>query len=365
MAFMSVRATIAWVSAQMSLWSLAACGLAIVCGPLAARPAADPQRAVGIVEQPCTATPAVIAATASAAAGTTAPAAAAATTPAGASAISTMSSGVSPPGEARELYERLLDPSARRDLEPPDPSMIATRWAAEEERLTSDWASLCRYRAENAALRRALSAPRVVFLGDSITELWKLAHPEFFADGFVDRGIAGQTTGQLLVRFRQDVIALHPAVVHIMGGIADVAGNGGPTSLDAIRNNIASMMDLATANDIRVVLASVTPAGSFPWHPGVADPAQHIVELNIALRRLARERNVVYVDYHDPLADERDAMKQTYSNDGVHPNRDGYSMMELIAHHALDQVLAGLSDSAQKTAPPAHAGKDKSGGTSH
>jgi lysophospholipase L1-like esterase len=187
-------------------------------------------------------------------------------------------------------------------------------------------------------------------MGDSITEFWKPAHPEFFADNFVDRGISGQTTTQMLVRFRQDVIALKPAVVHILGGTKDIAGNGGPTTLDAIKNNILSMVDLARANDIQVVLASVPPAGSFPWRASILDPPQHIVALNEWLRHLARERNLFYVDYYEPLADESDAMKQTFSNDGVHPNRDGYSVMEPLARHAIEQALAS-ADGAKKVQP--------------
>src|SRR5262249_19302529 len=143
-----------------------------------------------------------------------------------------------------------------RDYDPPDPAAAAAAHAADEERLHNDWAYLCKYRAENASLLHHPSTqPRVVFMGDSITEFWKLAHPEFFADNFIDRGISGQTTGQMLLRFRQDVIALKPAVVHIMAGTNDVAGNTGPTSLEAIKSNISSMVDLALANDIHVVLA--------------------------------------------------------------------------------------------------------------
>jgi lysophospholipase L1-like esterase len=186
-------------------------------------------------------------------------------------------------------------------------------------------------------------------MGDSITELWKVAHPEFFGENFVDRGVSGQTTDQMLVRFRQDVIALKPAVVHILAGTNDFAGNGGPTTLDAIRNNIVSMVELAVANDIRVVLGSVPPAGTFPWRPTVLEPAQHIVEMNEWLRRFAREKNLIYVDYHEPLADERDAMKQTFSNDGVHPNRDGYSVMEPLARRAIEQALAANAEAASKT----------------
>jgi lysophospholipase L1-like esterase len=275
-----------------------------------ARPPADALvRPVGIVEQPC-------------------PAAAA-------------------PADLRDFHERLLDPSAGREFEAPDMNAVVAMRAADDERLHYDWASLCRYRAENAALHRS-TAPRVVFMGDSITELWKVAHPEFFGDSYIDRGVSGQTTGQMLVRFRQDVIALKPAVVHILAGTNDFAGNGGPTTLDEIRNNIASMVDLALANDIRVVLGSVPPAGAFPWRPAVLEPAQHIVDMNDSLRRLARERNLIYVDYHEPLADERDAMKQTFSNDGVHPNRDGYSVMEPLTRHAIDQALAASTDAGTK-----------------
>ena len=258
-----------------------------------------------------------------------------------------LSAGVEPKASDPWL-ERLLDPGEGREMETPDTT--TSTHPAEEDRLHYDWAQLCRYRAENAALRRA-TGPRVIFMGDSITEFWKPAHPEFFGENYIDRGISGQTTAQMLVRFRQDVIALKPAVVHILGGTNDIGGNGGPTTLDAIKNNIASMVDLATANDIRVVLGSVPPAESFPWRPSILEPAQHIVELNEWLRRFARERNLFYVDYHEPLADERDAMKQTFSNDGVHPNRDGYSVMEPLARHAIEQALAG-AEGAAKPPPP-------------
>jgi lysophospholipase L1-like esterase len=253
--------------------------------------------------------------------------------------------------DQKDWRERLLDPSEGREFDPPDLNAANAAHAAEEDRLHYDWASLCRYRAENAALRHPIT-PRVVFMGDSITEFWKFAHPEFFGENYIDRGVSGQTSGQMLVRFRQDVIALKPAVVHILAGTNDFGGNGGPTTLDAIKNNIASMVDLAIANDIRVVLGSVPPAGAFPWRPTVLEPAQHIVEMNEWLRRFAREKNLIYVDYHEPLADERDAMKQTFSNDGVHPNRDGYSVMEPLARRAIEQALAASADNAAKTPPP-------------
>jgi len=269
---------------------------------------------------------------------------------------------------AKDWHERLLDPSEGRETEPSEQyaanaqhaAAANAQHAAEEERLHTDWAQLCRYHAENTALHRTMGS-RVVFMGDSITEFWKLAHPDFFGDNYVDRGISGQTTAQMLLRFRQDVIALKPVVVHILGGTNDIAGNGGPTTLDAIRNNIASMVELALANDIRVVLGSVPPAGMFPWRPSVQDAAQHIVELNEWLRRYAREKNLIYVDYHEPLADERDAMKQTFSNDGVHPNRDGYLAMEPLARHAIEQALAAAGEGSAKGATPSKPSRNKDG----
>jgi len=299
--------------------------------------AASPSRPVGVVERPCLPS----------------------------SSNGPGSGGVSPSSaaslvasketrEKREWQERILDPSARRDTEAPDPAVIAAKRAADEDRLHNDWANLCRYRAENAALRPS-NEPRVVFMGDSITELWQVAHPEFFSGGFIDRGIGAQTTGQILLRFRQDVIALKPSVVHIIAGTNDVAGNGGPTTLETIKNNIASMVDLAAANDIRVVVGSVPPAGGFPWRPSVGDPAQIIVGFNVWLRKFAKDHGVIFADYHEALADERDDMKQTFSNDGVHPNRDGYLMMEPEARRAIEQALADA-----KAAHKSGAGRDAS-----
>lgn len=311
----AITATILRYSPIMALAAV------LVANSAAASARAPMERPVGIVDQPCL-----------------------------------PSAGVEPKASDSWLV-RLLDPEEGREIETPtDTSAANNPHPAEEDRLHYDWAQLCRYRAENAALRRA-TGPRVVFMGDSITEFWKPAHPEFFGDNYIDRGISGQTTAQMLVRFRQDVIALRPAVVHILGGTNDVAGNGGPTTLDTIKNNIVAMVELATANDIRVVLASVPPAGSFPWRPSILEPAQHIVELNEWMRRFAREKNLFYVDYHEPLADERDAMKQTFSNDGVHPNRDGYSVMEPLARHAIEQALASAASAA--STPPSKPPRNK------
>jgi lysophospholipase L1-like esterase len=175
-------------------------------------------------------------------------------------------------------------------------------------------------------------------MGDSITEGWLNARPEFFAGRpFVDRGISGQTTPQMLVRFRQDVIALKPAVVHIMAGINDIAGNTGPTTQEAIRNNLRSMAELARANGIAVVLASVLPANQFPWRPG-AKPGPEVVALNDWIRAYAAENGHVYVDYWAATHDGALGMKPEYAYDGVHPTAAGYAAMEPLALRAIEEA---------------------------
>ena len=176
------------------------------------------------------------------------------------------------------------------------PSVKAQKDSVKDElNQTNDWPNLRRYRGENAKL----SAPsanenRVVFMGNSITDGWINARPEFFSkNNYLDRGISGQTTPQMLIRFRQDVIDLHPKAVVILAGINDIAGNTGPSSLEMIEDNLASMAQLAKANGIKVVMCSVLPAYSFPWRPGI-DPIQKIIELNKWIRNFAQKNNFVY-----------------------------------------------------------------------
>ncbi len=197
-----------------------------------------------------------------------------------------------------------------------------------------DWAWLCRYQPANAA---ATGAPRpdVVFMGDSITEFWARYDPGFFGHGIVDRGISGQTSPQMLLRFFQDVIALHPRVVHIMAGTNDLAGVGGPTSPEAFENNIRAMVELAQAEGIRVVLASIPPASAFPWAPKLK-PAGQIVALNAWLKAYAAERHAVYADYYTVLVDAADGgMGKAFTADGVHPTTLGYQRMRPIAEQAI------------------------------
>lgn len=201
-----------------------------------------------------------------------------------------------------------------------------------------DWAFFARYRQQNAALKPDRS--RVVFLGDSITEGW--AKEPFMAANphYVDRGISGQTALQMLVRFRADVIALRPRVVHIMAGTNDVAENEGPESDRQIEGAIQSMVELALAHHIEVVLASIPPAGDFPWHPGL-HPVARIRRLNAWIKSYAARAGVGYVDYWPVLATSQGTMKPGLSLDGVHPNARGYARMQPLARAAILSALRG------------------------
>jgi lysophospholipase L1-like esterase len=202
--------------------------------------------------------------------------------------------------------------------------------------VTQDWAGLCRYRAANESLLAGGEAARVVFMGDSITENWVLADPQFFERGVVNRGIGGQTTPQMLVRFRADVVALKPQVVHIMAGTNDVAGNTGPATVQDVKNNIVSMVELARANGIRVILASIPPAATFNWRPELR-PGPQIQSLNAWLRDYAGRNKLDYIDYYTALAGPSGELKAELGNDGVHPNREGYRIMRGLAEEKIRQ----------------------------
>jgi lysophospholipase L1-like esterase len=220
------------------------------------------------------------------------------------------------------------------------PPSVTERQRAEEERLLTDWANLARYRADNARLGPPKPGERrIVFMGNSITEGWaKYFDTMFPGKPYVGRGIGGQTTPQMLVRFRQDVIALEPAVVVILAGTNDIAGNTGPSSLEMIEDNLASMVDLANANGIRVVLASVLPVYDYPWRPGL-EPAPKIVALNAWMKSFAAKHGAVYLDYHTAMADERGGLRREFGGDGVHPNEAGYRVMAPLAERAIAGAL--------------------------
>ncbi len=213
--------------------------------------------------------------------------------------------------------------------------------AGQDNRLRDDWAFLARYREANEQLGPPRSGEqRVVFYGNSITDSWAQYFDTMFPNKpYVGRGISGQTTPQMLVRFRQDVIALEPAVVVILAGTNDIAGNTGPSTQAMIEDNLISMVELAQANGIRVVLSSVLPAYDYPWRPGL-EPAGKIVALNRWMRDYAATHDVVYLDYHSAMADERQGLRAELSEDGVHPNEAGYRIMAPLVERAIADALA-------------------------
>ena len=202
--------------------------------------------------------------------------------------------------------------------------------------LAQDWANLERFNKENMELANPKSGEqRIVFMGNSITIGWLNSRPEFFhGKPFVNRGISGQTTPQMLIRFRQDVIDLKPVVVVILAGINDIAQNTGPITLEAIAGNIFSMAELAKENGIKVVLCSVLPAFDFPWHPGL-DPANKVTQLNSMIETYAKKHQLTYVDYFSSMADKQNGLKKDLGDDGVHPNIKGYMIMEPLLEKAL------------------------------
>lgn len=205
---------------------------------------------------------------------------------------------------------------------------------------SQDWASLEKYRAENAKLGSpAPGESRVVFFGNSITEAWSAFCPDFFSGKpYINRGISAQTTPQMLVRFRQDVIDLKPAVVVILAGTNDIAGNTGPSTLEMTAGNLISMCELASANGIKVILSSVLPAFDYPWSPGM-DPAHKIPALNAMIRKYADKNGIIWLDYFSAMADDRNGMKSELTVDGVHPNRAGYRVMAPLAEAAISKAL--------------------------
>src|SRR5579862_915648 len=203
-----------------------------------------------------------------------------------------------------------------------------------------DWAYLKRYQRQNDSLS-SLPVPRdrVVFMGNSITDFWINRSPQFFADHhYVDRGISGQTSPQMLLRFTQDVVDLQPQAVVIECGTNDIAGNTGPSTLKMITDNISAMAEIAKAHNILVIIVSVLPASRFIWRPD-AQPAAGVDSLNKWLRGYAAEKHFAYVDYYSALVDGEGGMKKEYSADGVHPNDAGYKVMEAVVQPVIMKVL--------------------------
>jgi lysophospholipase L1-like esterase len=229
-------------------------------------------------------------------------------------------------------------PEAAKPAAPP----VSEYQKAHDEQVLTDFPWLTRFKDADAALGPpAPGEKRVVFMGDSITQGWKLDGTDgsFPGKPYINRGISGQTTPQILVRFRQDVIALKPSAVVILAGINDIAGNTGPETLEQIEDNLTSMAELATANHIRVVLCSVMPAFDFPWRPGLS-PASKVVTLNAWIKKYATDNGYPYVDYHTAMKDLRNGLPATLSKDGVHPLPAGYAIMAPLVEAEIEKALA-------------------------
>jgi acetyl esterase/lipase/lysophospholipase L1-like esterase len=231
-------------------------------------------------------------------------------------------------------------------LKPIDPKVI-TRLEQQEKNnkyadylLRKDWPNIKRYESQNSKVPSPRAGEkRVVFMGNSITDGWKYVDSAFFyGRPYYDRGISGQTTGQMLVRFREDVINLKPAVVVILAGINDIAENNGPSKLEDVFGNIVSMAELARSNGIRVVLSSVMPAYSFPWRLTI-DPKPGVTALNKLIKDYCDKTGIVYLDYFTAMADNRRGLPANLSGDGVHPTLAGYKIMEPLAEKAIDEAM--------------------------
>ena len=205
------------------------------------------------------------------------------------------------------------------------------------EILAQDWADLQRFKEENIRLGQPRPGEqRVVFMGNSITEGWSDHMPEFFTGKpYVNRGISGQTTPQMLLRFRQDVIELKPKVVVILAGTNDLAGNTGPATVEEIFGNICSMAELAETNHINVVISAVLPVEDYPWRPGL-EPASKINALNLLLKNYALAHDHVFLDYYQAMVNEKQGLQAELTYDGVHPNRNGYLVMAKLAEVAIE-----------------------------
>lgn len=209
-----------------------------------------------------------------------------------------------------------------------------------EQSNAQDWANLNQFKAENDSIRLPNdNENRVVFMGNSITQGWSDFVPEFFANKpYIERGISGQTTPQMLLRFRQDVINLKPKVVVILAGTNDIAGNTGPMTLEMILDNLISMSELAIINNIKVILSSVIPAFDYPWSPGL-NPNEKIPALNKLIKTYAAENDIYYLDYFSAMSDSKNGLISEFTYDGVHPNKKGYEVMAPLAEAAITNTL--------------------------
>ena len=228
----------------------------------------------------------------------------------------------------------------------PSPSSDVAKLQAQAtkmEKTLQDWPNLNRYRSDNALVPVTPAGDRVVLMGDSITDAWGRSRGKnnfFTGKGYINRGISGQTTPQMLIRFRPDVIALNPKVVLILAGTNDIAGNTGPETIEEIEGNIASMAQLGTANHIKVVLSSVMPVCDYIRPQTERRSPQKIISLNAWMKTYAAANHDVYLDYFSAMVDEKGMLKRDLTVDGLHPNDAGYAVMEPLAARAIEQALS-------------------------
>jgi len=209
------------------------------------------------------------------------------------------------------------------------------------QQILKDWANLNRYKNENAKLvLTGSNKNRIVFMGNSITEEWKRFQPEFFSDNkYINRGISGQTTPQMLIRFRPDVIDLRPTAVVILAGINDIAENTGPSTVKMIAGNIISMAELAESNGIKVIISSILPASGFSWSP-IHDPPPKILAINTIIKNYAEKNGMTYLEYYSSMVEDQQGLKKEYGLDEVHPNKKGYEIMSILVEKAITETLS-------------------------
>lgn len=213
---------------------------------------------------------------------------------------------------------------------------------------SQDWFGFSRYQPDNSRIINSGDYPLVVFMGNSITENWAYFHPDFFSDNhFCGRGISGQTSSQMLVRFTADVIDLKPKAVVIMAGTNDVAHNDYWVAPEKVVENIIAMCHLAQANGIIPIISAIPPCSEFPWRKEIVNPGQTIVEINASLKAFAETNQIVYIDYHSALSDENLGLPESLSSDGCHPNPDTYFTMENMAMEAISEALKEADEKAE------------------
>ena len=210
-----------------------------------------------------------------------------------------------------------------------------------EDSKSLDWANLARYEDDNLKVGLPKKDERrVVFMGDSITEEWSNLYPEYFTEkGYINRGIGGQTTPQMLIRFKPDVVDLKPEIVVVLAGTNDIAGNTGPSNAKMITDNIFSMAEIAKAYQMKVVLSSILPVYEYDWAREIKDPPSTIQAVNDALKQYASDHGLIYLDYFSSMVDERQGLNSDYTSDGVHPNESGYILMSNLAEEVLSELL--------------------------